>query len=282
MLGEPFRRPLIFVAHPDDETLACGGLLQRLPGSLVVFATDGTPAGYGLERRYGSLQAYTELRFQEAARALSHVPNCAFKWITGPEGSYFGDMHVYEDLASAATSLRAIAQAFCPDAIVSHTYEGAHIDHDACSFIAMHVANVLSLKRFEFPMYWLDPSGKAVLQRFRDGDAGVAAGGSEGARAHVMEWQLSEAEIQRKKKMMAEYRTQRGTVSTFDPSIERFRPAATTSPSFSVPLCRDYLYQNRPPRFYHTRRHRLSAKALLKKFAEFEDWRQQHQEWRRY
>jgi len=281
MASEPFRRPLIFVAHPDDETLACSGLLQRFPESLVVFATDGTPAGYGLERKYGSLQAYTGLRFQEAARALSHVPNSTFKWLTGTDGSYFADMHVYEDLPAAATCLRAIAQAFAPDAIVSHTYEGAHIDHDACSFIAMHVAAALSLKGFEFPMYWLDQSGKACLQRFRDGGLRVGARALECTEAQVMKWQLSEAEIECKKKMMEEYRTQRGTVSTFDPRIERFRPATSTSSSFSISLCRDYLYQNRPPRFYHTRRHRLSAKALLKKFAEFEDWRQQQKSWRR-
>ena len=281
MASEPFRRPLIFVAHPDDETLACSGLLQRFPESLVVFATDGTPAGYGLERKYGSLQAYTGLRFQEAARALSHVPNSTFKWLTGTDGSYFADMHVYEDLPAAATCLRAIAQAFAPDAIVSHTYEGAHIDHDACSFIAMHVAAALSLKRFEFPMYWLDQSGKACLQRFRDGGLRVGARALESTEAQVMKWQLSEAEIECKKKMMEEYRTQRGTVSTFDPRIERFRPATSTSSSFSISLCRDYLYQNRPPRFYHTRRHRLSAKALLKKFAEFEDWLQQQESWRR-
>jgi len=279
MASEPFRRPLIFVAHPDDETLACSGLLQRFPESLVVFATDGTPAGYGLERKYGSLQAYTELRFQEAARALSHVPNATFKWLTGTDGSYFADMHVYEDLPAAATCLRAITQAFAPDAIVSHTYEGAHIDHDACSFIAMHVAAALSLKRFEFPMYWLDQSGKAFLQRFRDGGLRVGERALEGTGAQVMKWQLSEAEIECKKKMMEEYRTQRGTVSTFDPRIERFRPATSTSSSFSIPLCRDYRYQNRPPRFYHTRRHRLSAKTLLRKFAEFEDWRQQQEPW---
>lgn len=281
MASEPFRRPLIFVAHPDDETLACSGLLQRFPESLVVFATDGTPAGYGLERKYGSLQAYTGLRFQEAARALSHVPNSTFTWLTGTDGSYFADMHVYEDLPAAATCLRAIAQAFAPDAIVSHTYEGAHIDHDACSFIAMHVAAALLLKRFEFPMYWLDQSGKAVLQRFRDGGLRVGARALEGTGAQVMKWQLSEAEIECKEKMMEEYRTQRGTVSTFDPRIEHFRPATSTGSSFSIPLCRDYLYQNRPPRFYHTRRHRLSAKALLRKFAEFEDWRQQQESWRR-
>lgn len=278
---EPFSRPLIFVAHPDDETLAFGGLLQRLPASLIVFATDGAPGGYGLERRFGSLKAYSELRFQEASRALSHTPSASFKWITRPDGSYFSDGHVFEELPEVATSLRAIAQSFSPDAIVSHTYEGAHIDHDACSFIAMHVADVLSLNRFEFPLYWLDQRGEPVLQVFRDSEPSVAASGSAGAVAPNIEWQLSEAEIQCKKKMMAEYRTQQGTVSTFNPSTERVRLATSSSLSFSASLCRDYLYQNRPPRFYHTRRHRLFAKALLKKFAEFEVWRQQRDAWRR-
>jgi LmbE family N-acetylglucosaminyl deacetylase len=267
----PFSRPLIFVAHPDDETLACGGLLQRMPASLVVFATDGTPAGFGLERKFGSLKAYTELRFQEAARALSHVPSSLFGWLTRPDGSYFGDMHVFEELPAVATSLRAIAESFSPDSIVSHTYEGGHIDHDACSFIAMHVAEVLSLPRFEFPMYWLDSSGEAVQQAFR--------GKTTGVPEDLMEWRLSEAEIERKKNMTAEYHTQQGTVSSFAPGIECFRRATSDRVAFSIPQCRSYLYQSRPPRFYHTRRHRLSAKALLKRFAEFEAWRRQREEW---
>jgi N-acetylglucosamine malate deacetylase 2 len=275
----PFSCPLIFVAHPDDETIACGGLLQRLSAPLVVFATDGTPSGYGVERTFGSLKAYTEARFQEASRALGHIPNSSFKWLTRPDGSYFSDQHLFEEMPHAATSLRAIAQSYAPDAIVSHAYEGAHLDHDACSFIAMHIAAALSLKRFAFPLYWLDESGKPILQKFRDDNPGVAAGGLDGAVANVMEWQLSETEIECKKKMMAEYRTQWGTVPTFAPGTELFRPATSSSLSFSIPLCRSYLYQNRPPRFYHTWRHRLPAKALLKKFAEFEDWRQKQDAW---
>ncbi len=273
-------RPLIFVAHPDDETLAFGGLLQRLATSLVVFATDGTPGGFGLERKFGSLEAYRELRFQEASCVFSHVRNSSCKWITRPDGTYFSDMHVFEELPAAALSLRAIARSFSPDAIISHAYEGAHIDHDTCSFLAMHVAQSLSLKRFEFPLYWLDQQGKVVLQQFRDIPSGAAPGASEDALADVMEWRLSEAEIQRKKQMLAEYLTQQGTVSTFSPGVERMRSAATSSLSFSIALCRDYMYQERRPRFYHTRRHRLSAKLLLKKFAEFEVWRNQRENWR--
>jgi LmbE family N-acetylglucosaminyl deacetylase len=276
---ELLSRPLILVAHPDDETLACGGLLQRVPASMVVFATDGTPGGYGLERTFGSLKAYTELRLQEGSRALGHIPNASFKWMTLTDGFYFSDQHVFEDLPDAAISLRAIAQAFAPEAIVSHAYEGAHIDHDACSFLAMHVAAALSLKRFEFPMYWLDKSGKAVLQQFRDISSSAAAGRSNGSLADVEELQLSEAEILCKNKMRAEYRTQQGTVSTFAPGTERFRLAVTNSSAFSLAQCPSYLFQERHPRFYHTYRHRLPARRLLKKFAEFEQWRLQRDDW---
>ena len=274
----PFQRPLIFVAHPDDESIACGGLLQRVERSLVVFATDGAPAGYGLERTYGSLQAYTDLRLKEGSRAVAHVPTSASKWLTRQDGSLIGDQHVFEDLPAAALSLRAFARSFSPDAIVSHCYEGGHIDHDSCSFLAMHVAAALSLRRFEFPLYWLDAKKKPVLQKFRDRNPGVAPGGVENAGADVIGWQLTEAELACKKKMMLEHETQRGTVATFSPAFERFRPALTTSSSFSVPLCRSYFFQQKRPRFYHTHRHRLPAKALIKKFAEFEVWKQQ-QEW---
>lgn len=165
---EIFSRPLIFVGHPDDESIACGGLLQRVATPLVVFATDGAPAGYGLERKFGSMKAYAELRFQEASRALSHVPNAAFQWLTRPDGSKFNDGHLFEELPVAATSLLAIARTFCPDAIISHTYEGGHLDHEACSFLAMHVGVPLSLRRFVFPLYWTDQRGKVVSQQFRE------------------------------------------------------------------------------------------------------------------
>ncbi len=279
MANEILNRPLILVAHPDDETLACGGLLQRAVAPMVVFATDGTPGGYGLERTFGSLKAYTELRLQEGARALGHIPHCSFQWLTRADGSYVGDQHLFEDLPDAAIFLCEITRSFSPDAIVSHAYEGGHIDHDSCSFLAMHFAAAFSLKRFEFPLYWTDEKGKSIQQQFRDMSPKDAPGRSEATPADVLELQLSEAEIECKNKMRAEYKTQSGTVASFAPGIERFRPAVTTSSSFRIAQCRSYLFQEQRPRFYHTYRHRLSAKSLLKKFAEFEDWRRQREDW---
>ncbi len=276
------QRPLIFVAHPDDETIAFGGLLQRLTAPLIVFATDGAPPGYGIERDFGSLKAYADMRFQEASRVIGRIPDSTFKRLSRPDGSYFSDQHLFEDLPDAAISLHAIAQSYSPDAIISHAYEGAHIDHDTCSFLATHIAAVLSVKRFEFPIYWLDKGGAVIRQRFRDTDSAFATGGSEGPAGDTIEWQLSEAEVECKRKMLAEYHSQRGTVATFAPGTktERMRLAATNRSSFFNAQCRSYMFQERRPRFYHTHRHRLPAKTLLNKFAEFEAWLQR-QDWQR-
>ena len=263
----PARRPLIFVAHPDDESLACGGLLQRVDAALVVFATDGAAPGFGGERISGSLKAYSDARFIEAARALAHVPNTSSQRLTKPDGSYFVEVHLFEELPDAFASLCALARSFSPDAIISHAYEGAHLDHDACSFLATHAAAELSLCCFEFPLYWLDANRNVVRQQFRD-----VSPVSEGTANKSVELRLSESEIDRKNKMLAEYHTQRGTVSSFAPDVERFR-LGPSSGSFLEPHCHDYMFQERRPRFYHTRRHRLPAKALLKKFSEFEAWR---------
>jgi hypothetical protein len=132
---------------------------------LVVFACDGAPGGYGLEREFRSLKRYADLRFQEASRVFCPVPNSSFKWLTRPDGSYFGDIHLFEGLPDAAIALRAIGQSFSPMQS-SPTRKFGHIDHDASSFLAMHIAAVLSLKRSEFPLYWTDQWGKVVLQKF--------------------------------------------------------------------------------------------------------------------
>lgn len=262
-------RPLIFVAHPDDETLACAGLVQRVAAPHVVFATDGAAPGLGGDRIYGSLQAYSEIRFQEAFRALAHVPRVSFQRLKKTNGTYFVEVHLFEELPEAFLCLCGAVRSFSPNAIISHAYEGAHIDHDACSFLAMHTAAEFSIPHFEVPLYWLDEYGKVVRQQFRDAHSQSGAPNDVG----IIELRLTEAEIDCKKKMIGEYHSQQGTVSSFALDVERMRRSLMTGESFSRALCHDYMFQERRPRFYHTRHHRLPAKALLKKFAEFETWR---------
>ncbi|PYX97930.1 MAG: hypothetical protein DMG63_13230 [Acidobacteria bacterium] len=65
-------RTLVIVAHPDDETITCGGLLQRMRDPCVVFATDGAPEDAHTWGRFGSRERSAAIREQEArARFLS-------------------------------------------------------------------------------------------------------------------------------------------------------------------------------------------------------------------
>jgi N-acetylglucosamine malate deacetylase 2 len=246
----PFENPdrlLVLAAHPDDESIGCGVLLQRVTSALVVFAVDGAPAGYGFERKFGTLQNYSEERFKEAARALSCLPDCSFLRLKRRDGSYFPDRRLFEHLEEAAASLTAIVQEFSPDAIVSHAYEGGHIDHDACSFLARHAADELSLKHFEFPLYWQNEKGRDVFQEFRDAQEGITS------------LNPSEREIAIKNQMLAEYQTQRDLVAMFSSNKESFRLA----PGY------DYGRLHWEERYPGPWRSRRDGKMLLRRFMEF-------------
>jgi N-acetylglucosamine malate deacetylase 2 len=244
---ESARRVLLLVAHPDDESIACAGLLQRAASALVVFAVDGAPRGYGFETKFASLQNYSNLRFAEAARALGHVASCSHQRLQRRDGTYFRDPYLYKGLREAAASLLPIVQSFAPDVIVSHAYEGGHFDHDACSFLAAHAAAQLSLAHYEFPIYWSGGKGAMAFQQFRE----------RGEREIV--FMLATDEITVKKEMLAEYRTQNGIASAFSPDLERFRLAPTYD--YAHPTWTDY-----PPRTWRTRR---DAAQMRRAFAKF-------------
>ena len=209
-----FGRVLIFAAHPDDETIACGGLLQRASISLVLFAVDGAPRRYAFEQKFGSLRAYSEERFREASRALGLVPRCSFGRLARKDGTSFADQHLFRELGEAFASLERMTRDFSPDLLVSHAFEGGHIDHDACHILAKQTACALSVPHLEFPLYWRTTQGQDVFQRFRD------------RRNDEIVVQLSSQELRVKQQMLAEYKTQREQTSVFAVVTERFRPMA--------------------------------------------------------
>jgi N-acetylglucosamine malate deacetylase 2 len=246
---EKFGRALVFAAHPDDETIACGGLLQRAEASLVVFAVDGAPPHYGFEKQFGSLQEYSEARFVEASRAQSFVPNCDMRRLARHDGSWFLDQHLFQELPQAFASLLPIAQEFSPDLLVSHAFEGGHIDHDACHVLAKRTARALNLQNWEFPLYWRSEDGRDVFQQFRDD-----------SEADFL-LQLSQEESRVKRRMLAEYRSQKSLTSVFRVDAERFRRVnGTDHPKSSWP---EYPFENR--------RGPLKAELFLRKIAEFDD-----------
>ena len=253
-IPDHFGRVLLFAAHPDDETIACAGLLQRASACLVVFAVDGAPPHYGFEKSFGSLAGYSDARFREASRALSHIPRCSYRRLTRQNGDFFIDQHLFLSLPEAFTSLLRIAREFQPDLIVSHALEGGHLDHDACHVLARGLARSCHLPLLEFPLYWRSGEGRDVFQQFR--------------KAHRDDFalQLSAHELLLKRRMLAEYQTQKGLTSVFNAETERFRPVAGTDvakPSWST-----YPFENlRKP---------WSAELFFQKIAEFQRWAPSH------
>jgi N-acetylglucosamine malate deacetylase 2 len=238
-----FGKVLVLVAHPDDETIGCSGLLQRASSALVVFAVDGAPPHYGFEKKYGSLEQYSEIRFLEASLALKTLPHCSFRRLANQNGDYYVDQHLFEQMLAALTSLNQFVCRFSPDFIVTHAYEGGHIDHDACHFLAMHITRAHNLMLMEFPSYWKAEDGRDIFQQFRNsGDDDVIL-------------KLSEHEIAIKSQMLESYRTQQQLTPVFHLHTERFRPA----PQQSHTECdwADYAFENR--------RRRLKAKLFLEK-----------------
>ena len=244
---EHFRRILVLAAHPDDETIACSGLLQRCREPLVVFAVDGAPPHYGFAEQFGSLQQYSEQRFREAARALQLIPRCSFRRLARPDGTWLVDQHLFLDLPEAFACLHQIVREFMPDVLVSHAFEGGHIDHDACHILAWQVGKALAVPIVEFPLYWRDKNGHDAFQRFRDSHHGEFA------------LELSDEEIVVKDKMLSEYQTQRGLTSVFRPAIERFRPMI-------APDCTNLAWPKYP---FENRRRQLKAAFFLRMVADF-------------
>src|SRR5205823_8398217 len=119
-LDKQFGRTLIVVAHPDDEVIGCGILLQRLRHTTVAFLTDGAPADPYFWDKFGSRAKYAELRANETSQAL--------KDLRGVSTAFFGtrDQELVFHLDTALEWLRKVVAKEQPDSIITHAYEGGH------------------------------------------------------------------------------------------------------------------------------------------------------------
>lgn len=204
----------IVVAHPDDETIACGGLMQRLRGVTVVHATDGAPRDLADARRLGfsGWRDYAAARAEEAAAALD------LAGIDPDRRVALGlpDQQAVDAVGLLATAIADLALARGLGTIVTHTYEGGHPDHDAVA-LAVHLARARA--RFdiiECPLYRLGPEGPW--------DRSFAAGHDV-----VVKLRLSDDECRIKSRMAACHVTQSDVLARFDTDVETFRPAPAAS-----------------------------------------------------
>jgi N-acetylglucosamine malate deacetylase 2 len=208
-------RTLVVVAHPDDETAACGALLQRMRDPLVVFMTDGAPRDPYFWRRHGSREAYAHLRMREACAALGELgvrEPCFAPREAGDESLHDQDLAFRLDIAGEV--LWRVAEHFRPDAILTLAYEGGHPDHDACSALSHVLGGELVAPVWEAPLYHRNPAGELVFQQFVEQSTSTIA------------VDCAEAEIQAKRAALKRYESQGDILRYFDPALELVRPQA--------------------------------------------------------
>lgn len=196
----PFKT-VVIVAHPGDETLACGALLPRLPDVCIVHVTDGAPHTVTAAREHGfhHWADYARVRRKELERAaaVGGLPAPVLKTLGLPE-------------QSAALRLAALTRVLLgfiagAELVFTHAYEGCDPDHDA---IAFAVAAARSRMRGHGPVLIDMP-----LYRRHDDRDGAAR------------LRLTHDERVRKARMLAEFVSQQEALMAFGVRDECYRIA---------------------------------------------------------
>ena len=196
---------LVLVAHPDDESLGCGVLLQRIARASILVCTDGAPDRWPLDlvRKVYAARRRAELR---AAVSIARVEGVEV--ISGIQ-----DQGLHKSLNRAAAAIAVHVRKRRPRALLTHAFEAGHPDHDACAFLAQWAGRTFSLPVWEIPLYHrLTPLSPLTYQEFLiPGEKPVAISPSA-------------TELNRKRLMLSMYRSQQSVISGFDPARELYRP----------------------------------------------------------
>jgi LmbE family N-acetylglucosaminyl deacetylase len=212
-IDELLERTLVLVAHPDDECIAFGGLLQRIQHPLVVYATNGSPEDPYFWGKYGSREAYAALRRREALESMRTAGVKDVLFLSDlPGGERFVDQQLFRHLPPAFDLLAEIVQRRMNTAVLTLAYEGGHPDHDSCSFLAARLAKKFLIPCWEAPLYHRRFDGSGEFQQF------IQATGEE------LEVKLNAAEEEAKRAMCRAYASQGDFLTRFDVKQEKLRP----------------------------------------------------------
>lgn len=207
-------RTLVVVAHPDDEVIGCGALLQRMRQGAVVFCTDGAPLDDFFWKRYGSREAYAKVRQQEARKALGCIESKVDPIFLADRNSVLVDQQLFRFLPAAFEALSDLIRERRPEALLALTYEGGHPDHDSCCFLAAQLAKEHDIPAWEFPLYHRSTDGVGVKQEFA-----IPSGDDV-----VLHARADEKDV--KRRMLDAYASQGDIGSHFGVELERYRPLA--------------------------------------------------------
>lgn len=202
----------MLVAHPDDEVIAFGALMQRMKKAVVIYATDGAPSDPYFWQDYGSREAYAEVRRQEARRALAIV-NAEPVFLSDSVEDGIADQELFRRLPQAAKALNEVISELSPDCLLTLAYEGGHPDHDACCFLACQLGRERRIPVWESPLYHRNADGSGAVQTFPQ------------RTGKEIDWKIEGNPLRKKIRMFHVYESQKLVLDGFRPQIEQFRPA---------------------------------------------------------
>jgi len=218
-------RPLIFVAHPDDETLGASAIMMRSPTAMLVYLTDGAPRDPRLRSpdASGSRADYANLRSSELISALQVAGVGRHQII------FLGsvDQEAIFEVVPRALYLVEVLRSVGPDVVITHPYEGGHPDHDAAALVArlaieiLHRENATVPDLLEMASYHAR-EGSLVTGQFLD----------ETSNPSLL-IELHPDELDRKQQMLRSFRSQWRVLQSFALGTEMLRRAPLYD--FSLP-----------------------------------------------
>jgi LmbE family N-acetylglucosaminyl deacetylase len=154
-------RLVVVAPHPDDELLACGGLLlmraERGLPSMVVAVTDGE-ASHGISDFKGSKNLGAH-RAEESCAGLAvlGVPSGCVVRLGIPDGSVAACVH------KIVRRLEALVKP--TDVVVTTWSLDGHPDHEAASQAAKHACKALGAELVQAPVWmwhWAEPDDARI------------------------------------------------------------------------------------------------------------------------
>lgn len=224
---------LLVLAHPDDECVTYGALLQRMADPIVRYMTDGAPRDPYFWGRYGSREAYAALRQQEARRALARIGVQRVEFVSdgyhgrkspggGAASDILVDQELFRNLPAAWHELTDAIERLQPQALLTLAYEGGHPDHDSCNLLVSLAGKRFGLPAWEAPVYnRACEAGRLEPQRF------VTENGTG------IDIRPTALEVEHKRAMWSEYASQGDFLEFFSPEKECVRPLSAYD--YSVP-----------------------------------------------
>ncbi|MRW89702.1 PIG-L family deacetylase [Duganella sp. FT80W] len=169
-LVPPGRRAVIVAPHPDDEVLACGGLLQQLHAqrtrTVLLAVTNGAASHPGSTLLTPTDLARLRPRETEAALAALGLSGTAAPQVLR---AHLDDGRVQAGLEQLHNLLLQLLR---PDDVVFVTWrQDGHPDHEACGLAASLAARACRATLVEMPVWgwhWAAPGdGRVPWQRAR-------------------------------------------------------------------------------------------------------------------